>query len=230
MRALIIQPDAFDTPAMVGEALEDRGVELDTFVIQPDMEQPEGRTDFPPLEDYDLVVVMGSPWSVYDEAVSGWVEPLLETLRTAVSANQPVLGVCFGGQALSAALGGLVERSEETEFGWRDVDSDVPALDGPWFEYHHDVFSIPAGAVELARNEVGSQAFRVGRALAVQFHPELDAGHLTVWFETGDEARLQDSGIDTVAVMKETREREADARRRVRELVDWFLDGVAGLG
>jgi GMP synthase (glutamine-hydrolysing) len=43
------------------------------------------------------------------------------------------------------------------------------------FETHSDrVVELPPGAVKLAANDVGVQAFRAGDAFGVQFHPEFD--------------------------------------------------------
>ncbi len=229
MRALFIQPDATEEPGLVGEALVGYGFELDTYIIQPDLTRTEGSTDFPPLGGHDLVVVTGSPWSVFDEEVSSWVTPLVHHIRSAIEADVPILGICFGAQAMSVALGGVVERSNRSEFGWVDIDSTVGPLCGPWFEFHQDVFSTPEGAEELAANEVGPQAFRVGRSLAVQFHPEISAGPLLAWYDSGEEGRLQHAGFDTQRVLDDTIRLEDEARLRVRRLIDWFVEEIAKL-
>lgn len=230
MQALVIQPDEEELPGLVGAALRQRGFSLDTYVIQPDLHRPEGSTDFPPLGSHDLIVITGSPWSVYDEPIAAWVEPLLDHLRDAVARDVPLLGICFGAQAMSAALGGVVTKGVASEFGWYSIDSNEPALCGPWFEFHQDVFTVPEGATELGRTEMGPQAFSVGRSLAVQFHPEIDSEQLLRWYESGEEGRLQHAGFDTVAALEQTRHLESDARHRVGLLVDWFLTGVAKLG
>jgi GMP synthase-like glutamine amidotransferase len=229
MQALVIQPDEEELPGLVGAALVARGFSLDTYVIQPDLHRPEGSADFPALGSHDLIVIMGSPWSVYDEPIASWVEPLLGHLREAVSRDVPLLGICFGAQAMSAALGGVVTKGAASEFGWYSIDSSEPALCGPWFEFHQDVFTVPDGATELGRTEVGPQAFSVGRSLAVQFHPEIDSDQLLRWYESGEEGRLQHAGFDTVAALEQTRSLESEARRRVGLLVDWFLTRVANL-
>jgi GMP synthase-like glutamine amidotransferase len=229
MRALVIQPDEEELPGLVGAALVERGFRLESHVIQPDLHRPEGSADFPALGSHDLIVITGSPWSVYDEPIASWVEALLEHLREAVSRDIPLLGICFGAQAMAAALGGVVTKGQSSEFGWYSIDSTEPVLCGPWFEFHQDVFTVPEGASELARTEVGPQAFSVGRSLAVQFHPEIDSEQLLRWYESGEEGRLQHAGFDTVATLEQTRSLEADARHRVGLLVDWFLTGVARL-
>ncbi|WP_267883791.1 glutamine amidotransferase-related protein [Streptomyces sp. NRRL S-646] len=47
-----------------------------------------------------------------------WIGGELALLRKAHRFGIPVLGVCFGAQALTAALGGSVEPSPRPEIGW----------------------------------------------------------------------------------------------------------------
>jgi GMP synthase-like glutamine amidotransferase len=101
-----------------------------------------------------------------------------------------VLGVCFGGELAAQAHGGSASRSARPEIGWYHVDSDDPALvpDGPWFQWHFDRWTLPPGAIEIARNAHASQAFVLGRTLALRFHPELDAALLQLWLDDDNEA------------------------------------------
>jgi hypothetical protein len=47
--------------------------------------------------------------------------------------------------------------------------------------WHHYTHALPAGAVELARSRVCVQAFRLGRAWGVQFHPEVRQEQVEAW-------------------------------------------------
>ncbi|NUU26271.1 MAG: C26 family cysteine hydrolase domain-containing family, partial [Streptomycetaceae bacterium] len=108
-------------------------------VTEDDFADPNVTVDFPDPRDYDVIVPLGAPWSVDDEATIGaWVGGEIALLRDAVAADIPVLGICFGGQALATALGGGVERAPRPEIGWTPVRSDDPALvsEGPWFQWH----------------------------------------------------------------------------------------------
>lgn len=58
---------------------------------------------------------MGSPWSVYDPRIRGWLLPELDFLRTQVRRGTPMFNICFGAQALSVASGGRVTRSHRPE-------------------------------------------------------------------------------------------------------------------
>jgi len=134
----------------------------------------------PATFDYDGVVVTGSRSSVYwDEA---WIPDLLDWIAAADARDLPVLGVCFGHQALASALGGTVADMGEYELGYRTVaHRGGPLFDGVPQEFtafttHSDaVTDLPPGAELLAENDYGVHAFRKDHAFGVQFHPEYDA-------------------------------------------------------
>jgi GMP synthase-like glutamine amidotransferase len=98
----------------------------------------------------------------------------LAWIKNAVESGKPVLGICFGGQLIARALGGSVTRSPKAEIGWTYIWSEEPDLvsNGPWFQFHYDRWTVPATALEVARNSAASQAFTHARNLGVQFHPE----------------------------------------------------------
>jgi GMP synthase-like glutamine amidotransferase len=232
VRALFVQQDHVSPVGPVGEQFAARGYDVEEFLVVPAdrFHDPGVAVEFPDPTAYDAIVPMGAPWSVYDEATIGaWVLEELTFLRRAHEAGVPVLGICFGGQALAAALGGSVERAGEAEVGWYTVESDDAGLvePGPWFEWHHDRWTAPPGAVGLARTARADQAFRIGRSLAVQFHPEITPGQLAAWIDNGGLAYLEAHGLDAEALLAETARTADDAQARSRRLVDRFLDQVA---
>ena len=232
MRVLVIQHDHVSPPGAVGERFADRGYEvvLHPVVAAEHFLNPGVSTAVPERDDVDAIVPMGAPWSVYDhELIGAWVEPELRLLAQAHRTGVPVLGICFGGQLLALAHGGAVQRSATPELGWTMVESQDESLipRGPWFQWHLDGWTLPPGATELARNPRSSQAFRIGRNLAVQFHPELDSSMLAGWLANGGHAAMEAFGASPELVMQQTRQRDADARRRAHALVDAFLDRIA---
>jgi len=90
-----------------------------------------------------------------------------------LAASVPVLGICFGAQALARVLGARLYRLPEPEIGWARVASERPGLaEGPWLSWHRDAFDLPAGAAQIAANEVCVQGFCYGPHAGLQFHPE----------------------------------------------------------
>ena len=172
-------------PGLLGEWLEARGI---PYVVDRSWEDGP----LPDPGDYAFVVSLGhtgGPGDTHDPAVAAE----LELLSTAVAGDVPVLGLCFGGEALAAVLGARVERSPAPELGWREIETDdpdaVPA--GPWLEWHFERFATPPGATEIARTGDATQAFRLGPHLAVQFHPEATVEIVEGWAEhDGVEASL----------------------------------------
>ncbi|HKS98694.1 MAG TPA: type 1 glutamine amidotransferase [Rugosimonospora sp.] len=231
MRVLFVQQDHVSPPGPVGEGFARRGYGVELFPVVPEerFAAPGVDVRFPEPTDYDAIVPMGAPWSVLDPAIGGWVGRELAFLRKAHGAGVPVLGICFGGQAVAAALGGGVERAPVPEFGWHEVQTDAGDLvePGPWFQFHHDRWVLPPGATEVARTPLASQAFRLGRTLAVQFHPELTVGMLRGWVDNGGGEHLRRYGVDPVALLARTEAEQDAARERAMRLVDRFL-GLRG--
>ncbi len=232
MRVLFIQQDHVSPPGPVGAAFAARGFEVTEFNVVPEehFAAPGIVVEFPDPRDFDVLVPMGAPWAVYDdETIGAWIGAELEMLRTAHDTGVPVLGICFGGQALAAALGGSVFAAGDEEIGWYAVDTDEPDLvpAGPWFQWHSDRFDPPPGARVLARTALCPQAYVIGRSMGLQFHPELTGDQLAAWLDYGGRAYLEGVGADADALLAETRAVEAAAAGRTRDLVDAFLDQVA---
>lgn len=234
MRALFIQHDPGARPGLVGAALERRGYTIEPLPMSDSVDDASWTGSFPDPLDFDLVVPLGAVWSVYDRATVGdWIDAELELLRRADRHGVPVLGICFGGQALAAAHGGTVSPIATPEIGWRAIEPLDGRLltPGPWMQWHSDRFAPPPGATELARNAVGPQAFRLRRNLALQFHPEVDEVIVSSWIEMGgDEALRQLEAANTSAeqVLADSREHGRRAATDVEQLLDRFLTEVAG--
>ncbi len=230
-RAVVVAHDPVETSGMVGRRLVDHGFELEELVVTSSLRDPTSDLVFPrPAEaGFDLAVVMGSIHSVYDtDTIGSWIGRELDFIRAADEAGVPVLGICFGGQALAAAHGGAVVPAERAQIGWYAIPSNHPGLPpGPWMQWHNDRLEAPEGAEVLSVDDWGVQAFTLGRNLGVQFHPEVDPAHLQRWFDVGGRDELIQRGLDPERVM-------ADAHRFARQsatdtLVDWFLTDVAAL-
>jgi GMP synthase (glutamine-hydrolysing) len=73
------------------------------------------------------VILSGGPASVLDKGAPAAPKALFE-------AGVPVLGICYGEQAMAQQLGGKVEGGHHREFGRAEVEvtSDSPLFDGVW--------------------------------------------------------------------------------------------------
>ncbi|CAN5426380.1 type 1 glutamine amidotransferase [soil metagenome] len=231
-KVLFIYNDPIAPEAILGDVFTERGFEVDTFNVVP-ADQTDDPTavdvEFPDPLGYDVIVPLGSRWSVYDDELrAGWVGAQMALVRDAVAAGVGVLGVCFGGQLVAQALGGTVRKAPSTELGWHQINTHRTDLipEGPWFEWHSDQFSIPPGATELARNTHSPQAFMLGTAVGLQFHPELDEALLQRWIDD-DKGDLERLGFDASELRARTRAEQDGAAGRLRTLVAGFLDRVA---
>lgn len=229
-QVLFIRNDPTAPEALLGDVFAESGFEVSTFDVLPpgEPDNPMVEVTFPDPTRYDVIVALGARWAAYDDAVQ-WIAAEMDMLRSALAAGSGVLGVCFGGQLLARALGGTVSRATEPEIGWHDVHSDDTAVvpDGPWFQWHFDRFTAPPGTRELARSRLATQAFSHGRALGLQFHPEVDTALVDQWISedlknerAGDLGQL---GLHPDELRARTATELDDAVRRLRLLVAGFL-------
>lgn len=210
---LVLQHGDDGPPARFGEWLRERGLE---YVVHPAWEQPP-----PDPRAFGFVASLGSENSAAQP--DGWVAAEIAALRTAVAADVPVLGLCFGGQALSVALGGGIEVLATPEIGWIPVASSDPLVPGgPWLQYHFDLMHLPPGGQALARSPAGLAAFRHGRHLGLQFHPEADAALVDVWART--DPKLPSTGITPEDLAAQSRAHAGAARGQAFALFDGWLE------
>lgn len=137
------------------------------------------------LGRYDGYVIGGSEYSVNDD--TEWVKGLLDFIRAAKTRDLPLVGICFGSQAISIALGGKVDSNPDGRF-YFNVESIVPnkglqqwlseeRLPAPKVVESHGecVTELPEHAVRLASSERTVTEIFVAsdRILGIQGHPEI---------------------------------------------------------
>jgi GMP synthase (glutamine-hydrolysing) len=120
-------------------------------------------------------ILSGGPASVYAPGAPGIPAFVLET-------HLPVLGICYGMQALTHALGGRVSPSSEREYGPAVVETvaDNPLLPAGsypvWMSHGDRLDALPAGFSPLARSANSPLAAMGDPArgyYGLQFHPEV---------------------------------------------------------
>ncbi len=173
--ALVLQTHDNCPPGLLGDWAASRGLALDVLRVDRWRELPDPA-------GYDCGIALGShaslagPWT-------GWVAREVEWIRHADAVGVPMLGICFGAQALAVALGGSVRKRPSPELAWIELDTADPdfVAAGPWLALHEDTIIPPPLSYELARSVSGPQAFMTSAHLGVQFHPEVTGGLLSRW-------------------------------------------------
>jgi len=143
------------------------------------------------LSAVDLLVVLGGPIGAADEVNYPWLADEVALVQRRLDSGRPLLGICLGAQLMARALGAEVRPMGIKEIGFApltltDAGRGTP-LDAlgrqPVLHWHGDQFSMPAGMVSLAQtHNCPHQAFAPhSRALALQFHCELDPARIEQW-------------------------------------------------
>lgn len=226
---LVVANVGDDDPGFVGERVTERGLSLRVCHRERSGSWGEGDPSINGmLEGVTTVVLLGSEWSVYWPSFEAEVRAETALVRAALGRALPVLGICFGSQLLARALGGVVQRAPRGELGWLPVRTDRPEVvtEGPWAQWHHDRVLLPPGAVELARSEVCTQAWMLGGALGVQFHPEATPDILDRW-SLGDCGDLAEAGQTREGLWCRSVDEAPRARSDAYRLVDFVLDELS---
>lgn len=215
---LVLQHNDDCPPALLADWLDERGIEWRLVDVE--------RDGHPDLDSAPWVVALGSRHST-TAAEPTWIPAEIELLRSAVRDEVPVLGICFGSQALSLALGGEVHPAPVLETGWDDrievLGDGIPP--GPWLNFHRECFTLPPATRLLARSRAGPSAFRIGPHLGVQFHPEATPEIANAW---GERYRRQhDPELDLDALAADGEANRDDAARRAYRLFDAWWARVA---
>lgn len=222
MKALILQHEEPTPPGYLAEWLTEQGADVDVFRIDLEEELPDPR-------EYDMIASLGSEFAAFDDS-KPFIPREAKLLREALDADVPVLGLCFGGQLLARVAGGKSFRNEQAEIGWQKVESKDTDLvpEGPWFNWHFDSFTLPPGAELIAESEAGPQAYRIGRSLGLQFHPEVTPEIMDSWVKAYRH-ELDGDGVDPDALLEETHRISGEVRKRSEHLFNRFLTDIAGL-
>ena len=142
----------------------------------------------------DLLIILGGPIGVDDEADYPFLRDELQLIEHRLKAELPTLGICLGAQLMARALGASVYSGEVKEIGWLPLKLTTEGMQSPlkflsseqtsMLHWHGDTFDLPTGAILLASTiNYQNQAFAWGKnCLALQFHPEVTAGGLERWF------------------------------------------------
>jgi GMP synthase-like glutamine amidotransferase len=222
MRALLLANSSDADAGFVGQRFEDYDFSFTTV----HREYPH---EWPSLDGIDLILYLGSNWSVYWDKVVKNVAAESEVIREGHRRGIPQFGICFGAQIMSHALGGSAERAKKAEVGWHEVIATPTygVLAGSWMQWHYDTFSAPPGAQVLALSDAGPQAMQMGRTFATQFHPEANEAIISHWMSGEGAAELAALDMTPNALIERTRAEVERSGPAAGLIVDWFLHNVA---
>jgi GMP synthase (glutamine-hydrolysing) len=186
-----------------------------------------------PLDDYGAVLVLGGAMHADQDDHHPWLREENFLLQRLLGLRTPLLGVCLGAQLIAKAAHAAVYPSREPEIGWTPVELTPEASEDPVlgvlperfdsFQWHYYTFDVPAGACELARSSVCTQAFRLGeRAWGIQFHAEVTRLQIERW--AAEDGR--DVPVPRDALVEETRERIDGWNRLGRALCGAFAEAA----
>ena len=130
---------------------------------------------------FDVYLITGGRYSVFEDL--DWQQKLFDFIRQIYSNNVPLIGICYGHQAIAHALGGHVERFDN---GWGAGVTSVNVINQPaWLQpmaekiyllaMHQDqVTTIPTEATRFLDSHFchNSGFYIDDRVLAIQQHPE----------------------------------------------------------
>jgi len=183
------------------------------------------------------LILSGGPCSVYDEGAPQMDPALLALTQPETGRPVPVLGICYGLQALAQALGGRVEPDDHREFGRASLlvsGHTTPLFEGVadrstvWMSHGDRLTVLPEGYRTIAATDnapIAAVASADGQVYGVQFHPEV------VHTEPG--ARLLANFVRTICGCRgdwTTGSFIEDKKREIAELVgdDHVVLGLSG--
>ncbi|MGH8924338.1 MAG: type 1 glutamine amidotransferase [Acidimicrobiia bacterium] len=211
------------TTGRLDDALAQAGAEIERYLIHRNEPIPSD-------VDFDRVVILGGAMGAYEEGQHPWLADEKKWLRALVERDVPVLGICLGSQMLAAALGGEVYPAAVPEalvvsLRCTDEGKSDPVLSAAGRQVlalHQDTFDLPTDAVLLAESDRYPHAFRVGSALALQFHPDADLEQAKRW---GDEEStlLERAGVSLAEFVSDLERSDVELDAASRRLFRAWL-------
>ena len=195
----------------------------------------------PALNDVDLLIIMGGPMSVNDEAALPWLRDEKRFIAEAIAARKAVLGTCLGAQLIASALGARVYPGLQKEIGWFDIVARPPSAGGGnektlfqlpettrAFHWHGETFTLPDGATRLAGSAACAlQAFQYGsRVIGLQCHLETTPADTEALLTHCREELANAQGSAYVQTPEEIRAEPVETYRQMAALLTSLLDFI----
>jgi len=123
------------------------------------------------------IIISGGPQSVYDVGAAK-IDPKILKLK------KPVLGLCYGHQLITHALGGMVIPGKVKEYGKAELEiqnksiilNNAPSKSVVWMSHGDTVIKVPTGFQKIALTsdcEIAAMEDCKRKIYGLQFHPEV---------------------------------------------------------
>lgn len=180
---LVIQNTQIEGIGALGDLLRSDGFGITTILA---------KNENIPQTRHDAIIILGAPESANDDLP--YLKEEMQLIRDSVKKEIPVLGICLGSQLVARAFGARVYKGHQKEIGfYDDVEFDnlskskiFDGIKSPSlvFHWHGDTFDLPENAVRLAHSkQYQNQALKIGSAVGIQFHLEVDEPTIRLWLE-----------------------------------------------
>jgi GMP synthase-like glutamine amidotransferase len=229
MRVQILQHVPFEGLGSIQSWLDARGADVNWTLFYDNPQLPD-------LVDVDLIIALGGPMSVNDEAELPWLVDEKQFIAAAIRAGKAVLGICLGAQLIASSLGASVYPNKLKEIGWFDIKSVSENPDcfcfPKWatvFHWHGETFDLPPGAIRLASSAAcANQAFQIGaNVIGLQFHLETTPDSADAIITHCRDELVAGEFVQTEGVMRAV---EASSYPRINALMaqvlDYLMNGI----
>ncbi len=197
----------------------------------------------PALDDVDLLIIMGGPMSVNDEAALPWLRDEKRFIAEAIRAGKAVLGICLGAQLIASALGARVYPGLQKKIGWFYIVARPQHVGGNGqnlfqlpettrvFHWHGETFTLPDAATRLAGSAACAlQAFQYGnRVIGLQCHLETTPADAEALLTHCREELAAAQGNLYVQTPEEIRAEPVETYRQMSALLHSLLDFITRL-
>jgi len=178
---LVIQNASSEGLGLFRQLLESDGYEIETI---------QAKQEKIPSKRYSLLIILGAPESVNDNL--GYLSNEMDLIQNYVCDNIPVLGICLGSQLIAKAFGASIYHGTKKEIGFFDdlklenknMSDLFTGFNNPFtaFHWHEETFTLPQNAIRLVHSsDYPNQAFKIGTAVGLQFHLEVDELMINSW-------------------------------------------------